>query len=101
MSFAFNDSLLQHLQVLAHSGGTEMALRLNRRALGRAMTKANLTQVGLARRAGVHYNTIYKMVNGLETQPALRTVNAVAKALNVNAFTLLIDDGEDVEGTVE
>lgn len=71
-----------------------MALRLNRRALRRAMQYAHMSQAELAERAGLHRNSVYLLIAG-QREPSLSTVDALARALNVNPFALLTDEPEE------
>lgn len=66
-------------------------LRLNVEALQRAMQRAKIGPVQLARRAGLHRNTVHTLLTR-KREPSLSTVSAIAKVLGVSPFTLLIDD---------
>lgn len=66
-------------------------LRLNTEALQRAMQREGLSQREVARRANLHYNTLYAIIHGKQ-EATLTTVSRLADVLGVSPFALLVDD---------
>ncbi|MCQ9206044.1 MAG: helix-turn-helix transcriptional regulator [Omnitrophica bacterium] len=51
--------------------------------------KANLTQDGLARKAGIPYTTLTKLEYNVVKKPFVQTIAKIAKALNVSIEKLI------------
>lgn len=89
------DTTLRGLLAIASTKDAQMSVQLNRRVLQRAMQRNRMSQADLAQRAGLHPNTVYRLLADESISPNLRTVNQLAKALDLNPFTLLIDVDDD------
>ena len=54
--------------------------------------KTGLTQEGLARKAGISYNTIIKLETGGIKDPRISTIIKIAKALEITIDELLLEE---------
>ena len=71
-----------------------MPLRLDIRVVQQAMQLNRISQVELSILAGLHRNSINRILKGTAS-PTLETVDAIARALDVSPFVLLTDKPEE------
>lgn len=72
----------------ASSSGSTFKLGLNLKMLDDLMALRHMSQRELGRRAGIHYNSIYRIIKKGQS-PSLETIQSMADALGVNPMVLL------------
>lgn len=77
------------MRTLALSGD-EGGAAVRRKFIRDEIERQGKTQQEVARDAGIHYNTLWNIINDREYNPTYDTLVKLAKALNVS-ITLLLD----------